>query len=149
LQSTSPSVPDGASESAELVIENRLQELGRVSAAIDELAARRGIPQDAAFDVNVALDEVLANLISHAYRDDATHIIHLDVLATAAALEVRVRDDGVPFDPLAAPTPNLQASLEERPIGGLGIHLVRSLMNEVEYRRDGNYNTLRLVRRFA
>jgi anti-sigma regulatory factor (Ser/Thr protein kinase) len=146
----SPSLaPDGASESAELVIENRLQDLARVSAAIDDLAARRGIPQDAAFDMNVALDEVLANLISHAYTDDAVHTIHLAMIATPAALEVQVRDDGVPFDPLAAPTPDLQAPLEDRPIGGLGIHLVRSLMNEVQYQREGGYNTLRIVRRFA
>ena len=135
-----------ALERVEIVIANRLEELAQVSALVDELAARRGLPPDAVADMNVALDEVLANVVSHAYDDARAHQIRVALAVYPDALEAEVEDDGRPFDPLAVAPPDRTASLAEREIGGLGIHFVRSLLSDVAYQRVGNRNRLVLTK---
>lgn len=132
----------------EIVIAARLDEIGRVAAALDELAARFALPADAVVDMQVALDEVLSNVVSYAYPEgeSGAHRIRVVLAAHPEALEAEVTDDGEPFDPLVAETPEHDAPLERRRIGGLGIHFVRSLMSEVKYQRAGSHNTL-LMRR--
>lgn len=130
------------------MIGNDLRERPRVTAAIDALVARHHIPPDVAIDINIAIDEILANVINHAYRDDAAHRIHVQLAVVDSAFEAEVRDDGIPFDPMSVPMPDVDAPLAEREIGGLGILLVRNLMSGVSYRREGGRNLLKIVRRF-
>jgi anti-sigma regulatory factor (Ser/Thr protein kinase) len=136
-------------ERLELVIGNRPEELARVAARLDDLAARRGLPVDAVADMHVALEEILANVLSHAYDDEAAHEIRVSFGVYADALEAAVEDDGRPFDPLTIPPPDLSSPLAEREVGGLGIHLVRKLMSEVTYRRIGDRNRLVLTKAFG
>lgn len=130
----------------ELLIAARRDEIGQVAAALDELAARLDLPQDAVADMQVALDEVLVNVISYAYPAPGEHRIEVVLRAQPDALEAEITDGGVPFDPLAVEAPQLDAPLQRRSVGGLGIHFVRSLMSEVTYRRAGSRNTLVLRR---
>jgi serine/threonine-protein kinase RsbW len=88
------------------------------------------------------LDEVVANIINHGYDDTAEHQIRVTLAFDGSELGIRVEDDGRAFDPLQAPPPDLDLPLEERPVGGLGIHIVRSVMDAVEYQRDGDRNVL-------
>ena len=132
--------------SVETTIANRLVELARVSGLVNELAAAHRLPADAVADMLVALDEVLTNIITHGYSDDRSHEIRIRLTVGAEALEAEVEDDGRPFDPLAAPPPDLSSPLRERRVGGLGIHFVRKLMSEVRYSVVDNKNRLVLKR---
>jgi len=136
-------------ERVELAIANRAEELARVAAQLDDLAARCGLPGGAVADMHVALDEILANILSHAYDDGAAHEIRIAFAVYPGALRAEVEDDGRPFDPLAAAPPDRTAPLAEREVGGLGIHFVRSLMSEVAYSRVGDRNRLVLTRALA
>jgi serine/threonine-protein kinase RsbW/sigma-B regulation protein RsbU (phosphoserine phosphatase) len=136
-------------ERVEMVIANRVEELARVAARLDDLAARRGLPHDAVVDMNVALDEVLKNVLSHAYDDAGAHEIRIGLAVYAGALEAEVEDDGRPFDPLTVAPPDRRAPLAARKVGGLGIHLMRNLMSDVAYRRVGERNRLVLIKALA
>jgi serine/threonine-protein kinase RsbW len=136
-------------ERIELVIANRVEELARVAARLDDLGMRRGLPRDTVADLHVALDEVLTNVLSHAYDDGGTHDIRIVLAVYPDALQAEIEDDGRPFDPLAAPPPDRSAPLAQRKVGGLGIHFVRSLMSELVYERIDDRNRLVLTRSFA
>jgi serine/threonine-protein kinase RsbW len=90
----------------------------------------------------LALEEILANIISYGYADDREHEITVSLDAQPGEVRVDVEDDGRPFNPLESPEPYTGDSLEDRPVGGLGIHLVRALMDGLEYRRQGDRNLL-------
>ena len=93
--------------------------------------------------VNVSLDEVVTNIINHGYDDEGQHRIDVRVQVVAGRVRVEVEDDSRPFNPLEqAPEPDLEAGLEERAIGGLGVLLVREMMDRIEYRRVADRNLL-------
>jgi sigma-B regulation protein RsbU (phosphoserine phosphatase) len=123
-------------------VRNDLSELARVAALIEAFAEEHGVPPLVAFECNLALDEVLTNTISYGYTDGGTHEIVLRCALDADEWRFEVEDDGEPFNPLAQASPDLSLSIEERPIGGLGIHLVRRVMDGLEYRRQGDKNVL-------
>jgi serine/threonine-protein kinase RsbW len=133
-------------ERIEMMIANQPEELARVTARLGELAARRGLPGDAVADMNVALDEVLTNVLSHAYDDAGPHEIRIVLAVYPGALLAEVEDDGRPFDPLTVAPPDRTAPLAEREIGGLGIHFVRNLLTDVAYERIGDRNRLVLAK---
>jgi anti-sigma regulatory factor (Ser/Thr protein kinase) len=136
-------------ERVEMVIANRSDELTRVAARLDDLGLRLSLPRDAVADMNVALDEVLANILSHAYDDAGAHEIRIALAVYPDALQAEVEDDGRPFDPLAVAPPDRAARLAEREVGGLGIHFVRSLLSGLAYQRVGDRNRLVLTKTFA
>jgi serine/threonine-protein kinase RsbW len=133
-------------ERIEMVIANRVEELARVAECLDDLGTRRGLPRDAVADMHVALDEVLTNVLSHAYDDAGTHDIRIVLAVYPDALQAEIEDDGRPFDPLAAPPPDRGAPLAERMVGGLGVHFVRSLMSGLAYQRIADRNRLVLTK---
>jgi sigma-B regulation protein RsbU (phosphoserine phosphatase) len=96
--------------------------------------------------VNLVLDELLNNVISYAFADEADHDIGVTFELSGDRLSVTISDDGSPFNPFAGSPPNTGLSIEEREIGGLGIHLVRSMMDEVSYNRRTDRNVVILVK---
>ncbi len=108
---------------------------------LDAFGAAHGLREDGAWPLQVALDEVLSNIVHHAAGSEA---VKIDVALEYrdGALELTVSDDGPAFDPLQLPEPDLSGPLQERSPGGLGVHLVRQLMDRVEYRRTGERNSL-------
>jgi anti-sigma regulatory factor (Ser/Thr protein kinase) len=127
-----------------LRVPNQLAVIERLANAVDAFCSDHAIPPPLAVNLNLALDEILTNIISYGFKDDGRHDIEVELRLDAGTLAVDVVDDGVAFDPLKMPPPDLDAALEDRPIGGLGIHLVKSLMDSVEYRREGERNRLSL-----
>jgi len=97
-------------------------------------------------DVRTALDEVLSNIIRHGYNE-AEGEIAVKANVSAEKLLLEVRDQAQPFNPLESPEPNLQIDFADRPAGGVGIYLVRRLMDGVEYTYESGENRLRLERR--
>jgi anti-sigma regulatory factor (Ser/Thr protein kinase) len=128
--------------SVSAVFVNRRTEIERVVELAERFAGEHQLPADIVMTIHLVLDEVVANIIAHGYDDTAEHQIHVTLALDESVLTIRVEDDGRPFDPLAAPPPDLDLPLEERPVGGLGIHIVRSVMDAVEYHRDGDRNQL-------
>lgn len=123
---------------------NELPELGRLAETVDAFCADRGLPETLAFQINLALDELLTNIISYGYVDQDRHRIEVALLYDDGSLRIDIVDDGRPFDPLGAAEPDLGAPIEERRVGGLGIHLVKTMMDAVEYRRSADRNHLTL-----
>lgn len=138
-------------ESKELVLRlsNDLEEISRVADAIESHAAKENWPDAWVFNLNLSLDELITNIVHNGYSDEEQHEIRLSVAEGDGVVEVVLEDDGRSFDPFTeAPDPILTGGVEERPIGGLGVHLVKTLMHEVEYERRGDLNrvVLRLRR---
>jgi serine/threonine-protein kinase RsbW len=145
VSSPSAALPE---QRIQLRIRNSMEDLALVRARFEALAASAGVPSEVVIDMNVALDEVLSNLISYGFSDQLPHDIDVVLSVGDSVVTAEIEDDGIAFDPLAAPAPDLQAPIENWPIGGLGIHLVRNLMTEVKYQRVGDRNKLLMVRRF-
>jgi serine/threonine-protein kinase RsbW len=99
------------------------------------------------FAVNLALEEIVTNTISYGFTDDSEHTITISLDLDGRDLHVRVEDDAMPFNPLEREGPDLDAPLADRPIGGLGVHLVRTLMDDIRYERVGTRNVLSMRKR--
>lgn len=125
-----------------ITITNAASELERVSALADDFATANRLSSDVIADLHVALDEVLTNIINYGYTDNRAHEISIQLSIEDGVLVGKIEDDGRPFDPLKLPEPDVKAPLRERCVGGVGIHLVRKLMNAVSYRRVADRNRL-------
>ncbi len=101
-------------------------------------------------ELNLVLEELVTNTISYGYTDDKEHFIEIDfnLKEKDNELEIKIMDDAVPFNPLDRPAPDVNKPAEERSIGGLGIHLVKNLTDNISYRREDNYNILTLSKTF-
>lgn len=124
-------------------------ELARVKEGVDRFAAVHGVPPTVLADLQVSLDEVLSNIISHGCADAATHEIVIELRVAEGALHAVIEDDCAPFDPLSVPLVDVEADLSKRAVGGLGIRFIRALNDEVRYERAGNRNRLSLRRNLA
>jgi len=129
----------------ELTIPNSLSENARVKEHFDAFSEHYGIPDKTRLKMHVVLDELLTNIISYAYLDDKKHDIGIKVELSADRLKMSLVDDGIPFNPLGIETPDTNLALEDRQIGGLGIHLVRKMMDRVSYRRRIDKNVITVV----
>lgn len=113
---------------------------------VEDFARRCGCAAPAAQQLALVAEEVLTNIARHAWPDDAPRSFALEVEARRGEASVEVvlttEDDGIPFDPTAAASPDLEAALEDRPIGGLGIHFIRSMTDSQSYSRAGGRNRL-------
>jgi serine/threonine-protein kinase RsbW len=142
--------PAGAGMSElRVTLVNSLHELGRVATLIEGYGAEHGLSPELVYAFDLSLDEVLTNVISYGFEDAREHTIDLCLRIHDGQLEAEVRDSGRPFNPLDVPPPDLDAPIDERPIGGLGLHIVRQMMDRLEYRRADGYNILTLTKRIA
>ena len=126
-----------------------VSELGRVRNLVDGFAVVHQLSSDVTADVQVALDETLTNIIKYGYADNQVHQIHIQLGIERGVLVVEIEDDGVAFNPLDAAAPDLKAPLNERRVGGVGIHFVKKLMSEVRYDRVGDLNRLVLKKKLT
>jgi anti-sigma regulatory factor (Ser/Thr protein kinase) len=131
-------------DSLALTIENDLNQMARMQQAVSAfLEAHEAAPR-LLYAVELALEEMVSNIIKYSYDDDSRHQIKITVDPGAESVVVRLYDDGHEFDPLAAPRPDPNQRLEERRIGGLGIHLVRQVTDGMSYRRERGWNILEM-----
>jgi sigma-B regulation protein RsbU (phosphoserine phosphatase) len=125
-----------------VLLKNDLSELQRLNQIVTEFAERHGLASELVFRLNLVLEEIITNVISYGYKDGLGHEISVRLSWKDPNIKVEVEDDGRPFNPLEAPPPDMVKPLAERNVGGLGIHLVREMMDELEYRRESDKNIL-------
>jgi anti-sigma regulatory factor (Ser/Thr protein kinase) len=118
-------------------------------AFLQQFWSDHSLPAPEAFPFELSLEEIFMNVAMHGVT--ATHRPQVEVCLKHAdgGVILTITDDGPAFDPLQAPPPDLEADLEDRPVGGLGIHLVREMMDEVTYQRLDGRNLLRMRRRLG
>ena len=126
-------------------IETDPGQLERITAEVEKIGEQEDWPPELVFRVNLALEELGLNIINYGH-DEGLHEIEFTVTSQAEAVTIEISDDGRPFDPLSdAPVPDVSASIEDRRIGGLGVHLVRTMMDDLRYQRVGGRNHITLV----
>ena len=133
----------------ELSLANDLSELAGVAARIETFCEARSLPSEIAFAVNLSIDELLTNTISYGYRDEAEHRIEIRVYVEGDAFVAVIVDDSEAFDVSEETNPELDASLQERSVGGLGLFLVHQMMDGVEYRRREGRNVVTLTKNLS
>ena len=131
-----------------LTLKNDPSEIARSAEEIEAYGESHGWPMKWIMNLNLSLDELITNIISYGYRDGEEHEIRITLTEEEGSLTVVLEDDGIAFDPLSEVSePDLDADVEERRIGGLGVHFVKSLMDEVAYERRDGRNRLTLIQR--
>ena len=128
-----------------LVLASDIAEITRLIDWVEERCAEAEIGHDATFKLTLSLEEAVANVIHHAFDGvPSPHRVELELAIDSDRVFAEVIDNGREFDPSAAPEPDKHAPLEDRDPGGLGIHLIRKMMDRVTYRRTAGENHLLL-----
>jgi serine/threonine-protein kinase RsbW len=128
----------------EIELRNDLDELGRLGNWLTAWAEQESIDPKILFQLNLVCDELVTNTILYGCKLDAAHTIRISLNIDAEGIELTITDDGIAFDPFSLPSPDITAALDDRKVGGLGIHFVRESMDEASYERIGSLNTVRM-----
>ena len=131
----------------QLILPARLEELPGLTLALERWAEEVDLPADALFAANLAVEELLVNVVSHGLHGDGAAVVRVAARRGAAWLFIEFRDTAPAFDPFQMPSPDLTSSVEDRAVGGLGVHLIRTLMDECGYTRIGDENVVCLGKR--
>jgi sigma-B regulation protein RsbU (phosphoserine phosphatase) len=129
-----------------LTLTNRLDEIQRLNTAFTAFADEHAVPAAARRSGNIVFDELINNVINYAFDDQTEHTIDVRIELTSRRLVISITDDGRPFNPFQTDPPDTALSIDERGIGGLGVHLVRNMMDEVSYNRRTDRNVVTLVK---
>ena len=128
----------------ELTLPNDVQTIPQLAAFVDDICEALGFDMSATMQMNLALEEAVVNVMSYAYPAGTQGDVHIEAQANDVRLKFTITDSGAPFDPTAKDEIDTTLSAEERPIGGLGIFLVREMMDSINYERVNNQNILTL-----
>ncbi len=127
-----------------LVLPNDIETIPQLNEFIDIAAEKIGLDMSLTMSLNLAIEEAVVNVMQYAYSDEGKGEVEIRIIADAEWLTFIIIDSGVEFDPTTMGDADTTLSAEERPIGGLGIFLVRQLMDVIEYNREGDKNILTL-----
>lgn len=131
-----------------LILENKLEQIAKLEGFVEDVCQDVEAPPTLSFELNLALEEAVANVINYAYPKDELHTLQLTAEQLGDQLVFEIIDSGKPFNPLTdAKEPDVTLSAEERPIGGLGIFLMRQLMHHLAYKRENGFNILTLSKK--
>jgi len=125
-----------------------ISEIERLNRLVRQFGELHEVQGRALYALNLAIDELVTNAVIYGYdKETPGEEIIVEIAGRGNELRATISDTGREFDPRSVPPPNLEAPIEERALGGLGIHLVRSLMDSVDYRRAGEKNVLTVIKR--
>jgi sigma-B regulation protein RsbU (phosphoserine phosphatase) len=130
-----------------LILHNDIQQIPQLAGFVESIAVDAGLDQSLAMSINLALEEAVTNVIMYAYPKGSDGLVDIEAIVRKDSVDFTIIDNGIPFDPTAAPEADVAASVEERPIGGLGIYLVKSIMDTVSYRRYEGKNILSMTKK--
>ena len=131
-----------------ITLTNDIQQVPQLADFVDMVCEEVGMDMAVAIQMNLAMEEAVVNVMSYAYPADTVGDVTIEAVTIADQLQFTITDSGTPFDPTAKEDVDTTLSAEERPIGGLGIHLVRQLMDSITYERIDGKNVLTLRKRF-
>lgn len=135
-------------QTRQLLLTNDVDELNRLAAFVENICEEWNLPVVWQTSLNMALEEAVSNIIFYAWDDGQAHSIEmLFVLVEGKWLQIDIFDDGRPYDPTKKEDPDISLSVEDRPIGGLGIFLIKKVMDQVEYAYENGRNHLRLTKK--
>jgi serine/threonine-protein kinase RsbW/sigma-B regulation protein RsbU (phosphoserine phosphatase) len=121
-----------------LHLQNRIAEVARLVDAVESFGTHAGLSPDLTYRLTLSLDEIVSNVIRHGYSDTNDHVVEVRLSIHDGVVTSVIEDDGHPYDPRESPEPDLSMPVEQRGPGGLGIFLVRQMMDSIDYaRRDG------------
>ena len=127
-------------------IRNNYRDLPGALDGVEEFCRGRGLEMETTLELRLVAEEVLTNFIKYAYAVTQEGVIALRLSASTESVRLEFRDEGVPFNPLDAPLPDLTGRPDERGTGGLGVLLVKSLVDDATYVREGSVNILVLIK---
>jgi anti-sigma regulatory factor (Ser/Thr protein kinase) len=130
-----------------IVLTNDLSEISRLNEFVEQIGEEFSLAPDVTFNLNLVLEEAVVNVINYAYPKENHEAIYLSARLCDGSVVFILTDTGKAFDPTMAPDADITLSAEERSIGGLGIFLIRQIMNEVRYERIDGKNVLTLGKR--
>lgn len=127
-------------------IESDIHAIPRVSLVLDQIMRASGFAEEEILDTQLAVEEAITNVIVHGYAKGPGTIV-ISCHTTRELAEIQIEDSAPPFNPLSIPEPDITTDIEERRIGGLGVFLIRQVMDEFSYRYENGKNILTLVKR--
>ena len=123
-------------------LKSKLSELTTLCRYLEDCGNVMELPQKCLLELNLGLDELFSNIISYGFEDESEHQIKFYLVKDSKTLIVQVEDDGIPFNPLDVTGPEVSQDLDSINIGGLGIHLVKEMMDDIDYKRVEGKNKL-------
>ena len=130
-----------------LILHNDIQQIPQLADFVETIAFEKKIDQGTAMSLNLALEEAVTNVIQYAYPEGSDGLVDIEAIIREDQLDFIITDSGRAFDPTAKPEVDITAGVEERPIGGLGIHLVKHIMDSVTYKRVDRKNILTMIKK--
>ncbi len=130
-------------------LKNDLDDLDRLHSFVDSFGRVHKLQKKTIFETNLVLEEIFTNIVSYGHGDDSLHQVQFSFQCNKDSLTIQIEDDGVPFNLLEAKAVDVDTDLEQRAVGGLGIHLIRKLMDKVTYQRVGAKNVVTLQKQIS
>ena len=135
-----------SSELSSIKIRNMISEMPKIISYFESFAHENDMPAASIRKFNIVLDELLNNIISYAFNDDDEHHILVKFQLKYLRLIITIEDDGIPFNPFRAEPPDIELSINERNLGGLGVHIVKNMVDEYHYIRQSKKNIINLIK---
>ena len=137
---------EGKPEALHLTLHNDIRQISLLPGFLEEATQDMGIDPSVTTQLNLALEEAVANVISYAYPEGTDGTVDIDAKREGNSISFIISDSGTAFDPTARETVDISAGVDERPVGGLGIHLIREIMDTVSYERRDGKNILTITK---
>ncbi len=132
----------------EIVLNNGLAGIEQLASALDHFFNQQGLGEQLKNQVNLVLEELYTNSVNYGFEGISDGYVAIDLSNKGSHLEIVYRDNGIAYNPLQTEDPQLLLSVEERPIGGLGVFFVKTMTDHVEYSRCGELNIVRMIKSF-
>lgn len=132
-----------------ITIENDIKQIQDVAEHLESFGNLNHISPKIVYQLNLSVDEILTNIITYGFADSVSHDITVSLSCSKSEVTIEIIDDGQPFDPLSYTPEGVGDDLEDRPIGGLGIHLVKTMMDEIQYERINNENKTTIIKHIS
>lgn len=129
-----------------ITIENDIKQIQDVAEHLESFGNANHISPKIVYQLNLSVDEILTNIITYGFSDSESHDITVSLSCSKSEVTIQIIDDGQQFDPLSYTPEGVEDELEDRPIGGLGIHLVKTMMDEIQYERINNENKTTIIK---
>lgn len=135
-------------ETVSISVKNNVSELKKINHILEVFVKSNNLSSQVLFALNLSIEEILTNIITYGFEDSSEHFILLRLEKEDGLVNIKIEDDGKPFNPLDYDEPDLDKPLEDREMGGLGIFLVKSYMDDVQYQREENKNLISMTKRY-